>query len=111
MSLIPPVTTLPESVVPARLPTMVVGAPTVTQDAKEAQMRAAAEDFEAVFLTEMLSYTGLGETRETFGGGVGEEAFSGMLASEQAQLLVERGGIGLAEHIFEALKARESGGA
>jgi len=58
---------------------------------------------EASFLSEMLRTTGLGKSRESFGGGVGEDQFSGQLASEQARAMVEAGGIGLAESIYQSL--------
>lgn len=59
--------------------------------------------FEASFLSEMLRATGLGKTRRSFGGGVGEDQVSGLLASEQAKAMVEAGGIGLAESIYRSL--------
>ena len=43
---------------------------------------------------------------ESFGGGAGEEAFASLLTDEYARLLAERGGIGLAEQVFELLKQR-----
>lgn len=64
-----------------------------------------ARDLEAAFLSEMLSLSGLGETSDTFGGGAGEEQFASFLRAEQARLMVDRGGIGLAELIFDSLKA------
>lgn len=72
----------------------------------DASMRKAAQSFEAMFLAEMLSHAGLGETPEAFGGGFGEEAFADMLVREQARLMADRGGIGLAEHLFEAIAQR-----
>lgn len=75
-------------------------------DRPDARLRKAAEALEATFLAQMLSQAGLGAARESMGGGAGEEAFAGLLASEQAKLMAARGGIGLAETIFEALKAR-----
>ena len=72
-----------------------------------AELRAAAEEFEAVFLAEMFQHAGLGEARESFGGGVGEEAFASMMATEWARALVDNGGIGLTEHIFQALQDRQ----
>jgi Rod binding domain-containing protein len=66
-------------------------------------LRNAAVALEASFLTEMLRSAGLGESRGTFGGGVGEDQFASMLAREHAQALAETGGIGLAESIFQAL--------
>lgn len=71
-------------------------------------LREVAIDFEAVFLAQMLDHAGLGRTPEAFGGGVGEEAFRGHLIAEKAKGMAQRGGIGIAESIFEAL-ARSSG--
>ena len=68
--------------------------------------KEAAEAFEAAFLAEMLKYTGLNATSASFGGGAGEEAFASLLTDEYARLLAERGGIGLAEQVFELLKQR-----
>ena len=74
----------------------------------DADARAAAEAFEAAFLTEMLKYTSLNANPESFGGGAGEEAFASFLTEEYARLLAGRGGIGLAEQVFETLKQRTS---
>ncbi|WP_370541743.1 rod-binding protein [Actibacterium sp. 188UL27-1] len=71
------------------------------------KLQELAVDMEAVFLTEMLKHTGLGTARDGFGGGIGEEQFSGFLLQEQARALAERGGLGLAESIFDAIKAYE----
>ncbi len=73
------------------------------------QMRETANAFETVFLAEMLKHAGLGQSRESFGGGEGEGAFASMLADEQAAQMVRSGGIGLAEHILNNLIAREAG--
>ena len=54
----------------------------------------------------MLKYTGMNSQPDGFGGGAGEEAFSGFLTEEYARLMAARGGIGLAERIFEILKQR-----
>jgi Rod binding domain-containing protein len=72
----------------------------------EAAARKAAQAFEAAFLAEMLKYTGLNANSASFGGGAGEEAFASLLTDEYARLIAERGGIGLAEQVFEALKQR-----
>lgn len=69
----------------------------------------AAEGFEASFLAEMLQYTGLNDQPDSFGGGAGEEAFGSLLTEQYAKLLAARGGIGLAERIFDVIKQRESG--
>ncbi|MCX8508109.1 MAG: rod-binding protein [Rhodobacteraceae bacterium] len=66
----------------------------------------AAQDLEASFLAEMLKPMGADSVRTSFGGGAGEEQFSTFLQQEQARGMVRAGGIGLAESIFTALKAR-----
>ncbi len=70
----------------------------------DAELRAAAESFEASFLAEMLSHAGLNAMPAGFGGGAGEEAFASLLTERHARLLAERGGVGLAERIFDILK-------
>ncbi len=76
----------------------------------DAALLEKAKDLEAAFLSEMLSFSGLGEVSEGFGGGVGEEQFTSFLRAEQARLMVDRGGIGLAEMIFESLKEKGASG-
>ena len=63
-----------------------------------------ARALEAAFLSEMLAHTGLGGGERSFGGGIGEEQFASFLRQEQATLMVERGGIGLAQHWFDAMQ-------
>lgn len=83
------------------------GAHTRTSGASHpAELRKAAQKLEATFLAEMLKSAGLGETRSYFGGGVGEDQFSSFLVQAKAEKLVETGGLGLAESIFQALKER-----
>ena len=65
--------------------------------------RKIAEDFEASFLTEMLKYSGVNKTSESFGGGAGEEAFSSMLNDAYAQALVKSGGVGIADLVYKSI--------
>lgn len=74
--------------------------------AQDAGAMKAAKAFEASFLAEMLKTSGLNAMPSGFGGGAGEEAFASFLTREYAQLMSERGGVGLAEQVFEALKQR-----
>ncbi|MCO6383714.1 MAG: rod-binding protein [Vannielia sp.] len=76
------------------------------EPARDLALRKLAVELEASFLNEMLSQAGLGDVRESFGGGAGEEGFSSFLRQEQAMSMARHGGIGLAEHIFDSLKAR-----
>ncbi len=77
-----------------------------TDDAQA--LRDVARELEASFLAEMLKHAGFGESRESFGGGIGEEQFASLLRTEHARALTDRGGIGLAESLFRALVARSS---
>lgn len=72
----------------------------------DGKLRDAAQRLEATFLAEMLKSAGMGAPRDSFGGGHGEEQFASFLRDAQAEEMVKTGGIGLAEALFEAMKAR-----
>lgn len=80
-----------------------------TPPTRDDQLRKAANELEANFLAEMLKAAGLGETPEAFGGGAGEDQFASFLRLEQARAMVDAGGIGLAQSLFEAMKERVDG--
>ncbi|MEK0165059.1 rod-binding protein [Phaeobacter sp. A36a-5a] len=71
-------------------------------------LRKAAQELEATFLAEMLKSAGLGESRETMGGGAGEDQFSSFLVRAQAEQISKAGGIGLAESLYHALKEAQT---
>jgi Rod binding domain-containing protein len=73
---------------------------------RDQALRETAAKLEAAFLSEMLKAAGLGAARTAFGGGAGEEQFASFLREEQARAMTAKGGIGLAQSIFEALKRR-----
>lgn len=77
-----------------------------TINATDGKLLEAAQKLEATFLSEMLKSAGSGAPRSSFGGGIGEDQFSSFLRDEQAREMVEAGGIGLAEALFEAMKER-----
>ncbi len=77
---------------------------------QQEKMRDTAQALEASFLSEMLKYTGLGENKSEFSGGVGEEQFSSFLREEQANEMAKAGGIGLAETIFNSMLKRAQNG-
>lgn len=79
--------------------------------ARHQALHAKARELEAAFLAEMLAHTGLGESEGEFDGGAGEAQFASFLRQEQARLMVERGGIGLAEMIFASMVEAENGAA
>ena len=71
--------------------------------------RQAAEDFEAVFISQMLApmFDGL-ETDELFGGGSGENIYRSMMVEEYGKSLARAGGFGLADAVqLEILRLQE----
>lgn len=68
------------------------------------ELRRAAEEFEAVFLSEMLSpmFEGL-QTDGLGGGGMGEEIFRPMLVERYAEAISRAGGVGIADSIVREL--------
>ncbi len=93
-------TTTPVLPAPRSVPTL----PDYIQN--DAKLREAAQQLEVSFLAEMLKSTGLGAQVSAFGGGAGEEHFGSFLREAQASEIVKSGGIGLAEALFEAMKAK-----
>lgn len=70
----------------------------------ETPLRKAATELEAAFLAEMLKSAGLGKSRESMGGGAGEDQYGSLLVRAQADHIAKNGGIGLAESLYQALK-------
>ena len=79
-------------------------------EAKKAEIRKAAGQFQAIFVEMMLK-----SMRETVqkdkltGGGHGEEVYGSLLDREYAAAVSRRGGFGLAEIIERQLLAQEGG--
>ena len=72
-------------------------------------LRKTAQALEATFLAEMLKHAGANRPPDAFGGGAGEAQFGSFLVQAEAEAIVRHGGIGLAQHLFESLKARDDG--
>lgn len=72
----------------------------------DAALRTSAQDFETAFLAEALNHMGLDVTK----GVAGAEGFSSFMNRAYAEKLTERGGIGLSESLYSALKARSEAG-
>lgn len=68
--------------------------------------RDAAKKLEATFLAEMLKSAGLGTQPNSMSGGVGEDQFASFHRQALADAMVESGGIGLAESIYQAMMER-----
>ncbi|EEX09372.1 chemotactic signal-response protein CheL [Ruegeria lacuscaerulensis ITI-1157] len=58
---------------------------------------------EATFLAEMLKAAGMDKTRQSFGGGAGEDQFASFLVQQQVRQMAQAGGIGLSEMLFNAM--------
>lgn len=71
---------------------------------RESAMRKASEEFEAVFLSQMLApmFAGI-KTDGPFGGGHAEEIFRSMLVEETGKTIARAGGIGLADAVYRQL--------
>lgn len=74
---------------------------------RDGELRKSAKSFEAVFVAQMLSQSGLGKALGA-DGGFGGEAFSGFLVEQYANRLVEQGGFGLAEKIYQQLRQQDA---
>jgi len=72
----------------------------------DAKIRAAAEDFEAFFLSQVLNSMSAGlQTDETFGGGESEKIFRSMMNDEYAKSMSKQGGIGIADVVYREMLA------
>lgn len=79
--------------------------------ASQGRILEAAEDFEAIFLTQMLQhmYADI-KTDGIFGGGHAEETWRSLLLDEYGKVMAQAGGVGITENIQrELLKLQEVG--
>lgn len=76
-------------------------APALTE--RQHVLMEQAKALEASFLSEMLSYAGVDAAEGEFSGGVGEDQYASFLREAQARAMVDHGGIGLAEKLFQSL--------
>ncbi|MCB1556217.1 MAG: rod-binding protein [Alphaproteobacteria bacterium] len=71
----------------------------------------AAQEFEAMFVSEMLKpmFEGVMEPDPMFGGGKGEEIFKSLMLDEYGKLIAKSGGIGIAEQVkAEMIRIQEA---
>ena len=68
------------------------------------QVKKAAQEFEAVFISQMLDhmFAGVG-TNEVFGGGQAEDIYRSMMIDEYGKLMAKNGGIGVADQVTRQL--------
>jgi flagellar protein FlgJ len=73
-----------------------------------AKARAAAQDFEAVFLNSMMSqmFTAIGG-EGPFGGGAGTGVWRSFLSEEYSKSFAKAGGVGIANQVYQTLLAQQ----
>ena len=71
---------------------------------KKEQARKSAEEFEAVFINQMLStmFEGVGEN-DYFGGSYETDTYRGLLTETYADAISKSGGLGIADNIMREL--------
>ncbi|HIP78348.1 MAG TPA: hypothetical protein EYH07_07790 [Kiloniellaceae bacterium] len=85
------------------------GASAKTMEAAQRAAKKAGEEFEALFISEMLApvFKDL-KTDGLFGGGSGEEIYRSMMVQEYGKAVAKAGGVGIAETVQrEILKMQE----
>ena len=76
---------------------------------RDRQLMEKAQELETAFLAEMLGHAGLDNQGTGFMGSAGQDQFASFLREAQARQMVQKGGIGLAEMLFHALKGKADG--
>lgn len=75
---------------------------------KREAIENASQEFEAIFINQMLQHMSAGiETNELFGGGYAEEMWQQSLYEEYATLMSRSGGVGIAQHVQRTLLANQ----
>lgn len=74
---------------------------TALHDRQRAAARKAAEDFESVFVSQMMEpmFQGL-KTDGMFGGGQGEQVFRSLMIQEVGKEISKAGGIGISDAVY-----------
>lgn len=78
---------------------------------REFAARKAADEFEAIFISQMLKGMSIGvKTDGPFGGGQSEEIYRDLMNDELGKTMTSKGGVGLSDAIYrEILKSQEVG--
>jgi len=84
--------------------------PSTAHAGNRAQMRKVAEDFEAVFISQMLQPMFQNLTAEApFGGGHGEDVWRSMQVQEYGKAITKAGGIGIADSVMREMIRMQEG--
>ena len=100
---------------PARSGNIDVAADRIARLQKQAsndpvQVKKAAQEFESVFISQMLEhmFAGVG-TNEMFGGGEAEDIYRSMMVDEYGKLMAKSGGVGIADQVTRQLLHTQEG--
>lgn len=75
-----------------------------TTPTREEKIADIAEDFEAIFITQMLQHMFADiKTDGIFGGGHAEETWRSLLLDEYGKTVSQAGGVGIAQHVQQEL--------
>lgn len=76
--------------------------------ANDKAMRAAAQEFEAVFIGQMTEamFAGI-KNEEPFGGGHAENMWRSQLSQEMGRSVAASGGIGIADSVYRSMVAQQ----
>lgn len=77
-------------------------------DVHEAEIMRKAQEFEAVFISQMLKFSGLDKAL-TLNGGEDVSAFAGFYIDQFADKISQKGGFGLAEKIYAQMSRLNKG--
>ncbi|HRW30465.1 MAG: rod-binding protein [Alphaproteobacteria bacterium] len=77
----------------------------------EIKAKRAADEFEAIFISQMLKSMSIGvKTDGPFGGGQSEEIYRELMNEQMGKTISRQGGIGMSDEIYrEILKSQEVG--
>ena len=73
----------------------------------KAKARAAAQDFEAVFLNSMLQPMFNGVNEGPYSGGHAANVWQSFLTDEYSKMIAKKGGVGIADHVYRSLLAQQ----
>lgn len=78
----------------------------VAKGADKAAIRDAAQKFEGMFLSQMFQYMFEGvDADPMFGGGSAEKMYRSLMIDEYGKQVANKGGLGIANHVYDTLLA------
>lgn len=84
--------------------------PKISKSADIEKVRKTAQDFEAVFLSQMMKpmFEGI-KADDTFGGGQAEDMYRSLMVEEYGKSIAKSGGIGIADSVMREMLRMQEG--